>query len=251
MEPYTSINYILDEKNYMELVVCENSRISYPLHNHISVYTAGIILKGTVALTVENNLHIYKERDVFVIPPYIPHSIQAFSPYTMISICISKQMVETMSIDKIEAGMMRLLNHLNNIDKISEKQVHYLADFFIFYKNYLSEPEIILSGALKELLEVFPEEKISVENMAQLVFLSKYYFIRNFKQEVGLTPHQFQLQNRIRKAQRLLHQTENITEVAMNTGFCDQSHFTKHFEKIVGLTPASYIRSCSVIKDVV
>ncbi len=49
--------------------------------------------------------------------------------------------------------------------------------------------------------------------MAQNTFISKYHFIRNFKTEIGLTPHQFQIQNRIRKAQRLIHKTETIAEV--------------------------------------
>lgn len=100
---------------------------------------------------------------------------------------------------------------------------------------------------MRKKLEAFPEEKISVDEMAQSAFSSKYHFIRNFKQEVGLTPHQFQIQNRIRKAQKLLQQTENITEVALDTGFCDQSHFIRHFEKIVRLTPTKYMLSCNIL----
>ena len=75
-----------------------------------------------------------------------------------------------------------------------------------------------------------------------------HHFIRNFKQETGLTPHQFQLQNRIRKAQHLLSGSDTITEVAMTTGFCDQSHFIKQFEKIVGLTPSDYKLACNTLQ---
>ncbi len=70
-----------------------------------------------------------------------------------------------------------------------------------------------------------------------VVLTCKYRFIRSFKAEVELTPHQFQIQNRIRKAQRLIHEADTITEVALTTGFCDQSHFIKQFEKQVGLSP--------------
>lgn len=103
----------------------------------------------------------------------------------------------------------------------------------------------MVSG-LKQRIERYPESKFSVEEMARAAFTSKYHFIRSFKKEVGLTPHQFQIQNRIRKAQRLLNRTETITEVALNTGFCDQSHFIKQFEKMVGLTPTAYKMSCDV-----
>ena len=43
-----------------------------------------------------------------------------------------------------------------------------------------------------------------------------------------------------------MNRTETITEVALNTGFCDQSHFIKQFEKMVGLTPTVYKMSCDV-----
>lgn len=100
---------------------------------------------------------------------------------------------------------------------------------------------------LKKQLELYPECKLTVDEMAQNAFISKYHFIRSFKAEVGLTPHQFQIQNRIRKAQRLIHKTETITEVALTTGFCDQSHFIKQFEKYIGLPPLTYKSSSGTI----
>ena len=84
--------------------------------------------------------------------------------------------------------------------------------------------------------------------MAQNAFISKYHFIRSFKSEVGLTPHQFQVQNRIRKAQSLISEAETITEVALKTGFYDQSHFIRQFEKYVGLTPSAYKLSLGTCK---
>ena len=92
--------------------------------------------------------------------------------------------------------------------------------------------------------------KLSIDEMAQSLYISKYHFIRSFKQAVGLTPHQFQIQNRIRKAQHMLSNADSITsmtEVALTTGFCDQSHFIKHFERYVGLTPAVYKISCKML----
>ena len=98
--------------------------------------------------------------------------------------------------------------------------------------------------------EMCIRDRFSIEEMAQNAFISKYHFIRSFKAEVGLTPHQFQLQNRIRKAQRLMHNAETITEVALSTGFCDQSHFIKQFEKQVGLPPLTYKLSFqTILKD--
>ena len=57
---------------------------------------------------------------------------------------------------------------------------------------------------------------------------------------ISLTPHQFQIQCRVRKAQRLLEEGRSVTETAYAAGFCDQSHFDRCFRKIVRLTPSAY-----------
>lgn len=79
-----------------------------------------------------------------------------------------------------------------------------------------------------------------VSVLARAALVSKYQLIRAFKREAGLTPHQFQIQNRVRKAQRLLEGTATMTEAALAAGFCDQSHFIRHFKRLVGLTPTEY-----------
>ena len=70
--------------------------------------------------------------------------------------------------------------------------------------------------------------------------VSPYHMIRKFKKAFGLTPHQFQIQCKVRKAQKLLETTKSIPEVAYEAGFCDQSHLDRCFQKIVGMTPRQY-----------
>ena len=249
MEDNKSINYIMDKAKGIELVICNHSMLSYPVHNHISVYTIGLVTDGYVNVTINNDLQLCQKGDIFVIPPYLPHSIQATKEYSMLSLCISRQTLERENYISIKEKIIKMLNVITALDNLHL----YINDIFqILYDLSLNKGDIhtpmtdIVSG-VREQLELFPEEKISIDEMAQFAFVSKYHFIRNFKQEVGLTPHQFQLQNRIRKAQRLLHQTDKITEVALDTGFCDQSHFIRQFEKIVRLTPSKYILACNML----
>ena len=103
-------------------------------------------------------------------------------------------------------------------------------------------------GPLAELrarLEREPELPCSLEDMAELACMSKYHLVRAFRREAGLTPHRFQLQNRVRKGQRLLAGPATVAEAAAAAGFCDQSHFDRQFKRLVGLTPAAYKRSCT------
>ncbi len=251
MEKYKSITYTIDEINDIELVMCNLSTLSYPLHNHISVFTISMILDGTITFTINNQSLLYeasrgKENKIFVIPPYVPHSIQAISRYTMVSLCINKKMVSMLNDPKLRTCVINLLSNRVHLDIEKQNQIMKCLDKLALYENNVFEPKTMLIDHLKEQLEVFPDQKLSVQDMAQIAYTSKYQFIRNFTKEIGLTPHQFQIQNRIRKAKRLIRKNENLTEVAMDTGFCDQSHFIKQFKKNVGLTPLRYKMCCHI-----
>ena len=103
---------------------------------------------------------------------------------------------------------------------------------------------------LKSLIMEEPEKSIMIHDMARYVGMSPYYMIRRFRMECGITPHQFQIRCRVRKAQKILEEGKSVIEAAYATGFCDQSHFIKHFEKIVGLTPTDYRLACKAASPV-
>ena len=82
---------------------------------------------------------------------------------------------------------------------------------------------------------------LHMAELANLVQISPYYFSRLFKQSIGVTPHQYVTQCRIEKAKQLLKKPDlSITYISQQVGFHDQSHFSKTFCKIVGVTPKKY-----------
>ena len=93
-----------------------------------------------------------------------------------------------------------------------------------------------------------PEMELSVAEMSQKVNISSYHLIRKFSSENGLTPHKFQMQCRIRKAQELLREGYKVIDVAQMVGFSDQSHLDRVFKKQVGITPEEYIKSAILSK---
>ncbi|MCI8299870.1 MAG: helix-turn-helix transcriptional regulator [Lachnospiraceae bacterium] len=212
-----NIRYICNPNRGIELVFCENSTISYPTHNHISVFTIGIVLDGSILLTTDHKVTFYEKNQTFMIYPYMPHSISAQNSYTLLSLCINKNIAAHYSTDKIRSSIMALLMSALNTERINQYQILHLLNCLnsiTNYTNWHSESQNPFINHLKKQLELYPENKFCIEEMAQNAFISKYHFIRCFNAEVGLTPHQFQLQNRIRKAQRLIHNTKTITEVA-------------------------------------
>ena len=94
-----------------------------------------------------------------------------------------------------------------------------------------------------------PELEISIEEMAKKVNISSYHMIRKFASENGLTPHKFQMQCRVRKAQELLREGYKVIDVAHMVGFCDQSHLDRVFKKQVGISPEQYINSAILSKS--
>ncbi len=84
-------------------------------------------------------------------------------------------------------------------------------------------------------------EKISLEEVAGVVFLSPSYFSKVFKEEMGGTFSAYLNKIRIDKSKLLLLSTkESIVDICDQVGFEDQSYFTKVFKKLTGITPAKY-----------
>jgi AraC-like DNA-binding protein len=73
--------------------------------------------------------------------------------------------------------------------------------------------------------------------------LSRFQTLRLFRRHYGVTPHAYQLHFRIALARRTLLSGQNAAEAAARHGFADQSHLTKHFKRLVGITPGQYARS--------
>jgi AraC-like DNA-binding protein len=83
---------------------------------------------------------------------------------------------------------------------------------------------------------------VRLETLSELTGLSRFHLIRVFRAATGLAPHAWQLQLRIQWAKVLLTQGKPLVEVALATGFADQSHFTRKFKQEVGLTPGAFLR---------
>lgn len=84
-------------------------------------------------------------------------------------------------------------------------------------------------------------EKITLEQTAEQVHLSPVYFSGLFKKETGMNFSEYLTQVRVQEAKRLLKQgTVNVSEVAERVGYSDARHFSKTFQRLVGITPKEY-----------
>lgn len=83
-------------------------------------------------------------------------------------------------------------------------------------------------------------EDVGLEELAAIAGLSRAHLIRAFRREFHITPHSFLTDIRIRQARRRLREGSQPAEIALECGFADQAHFTRHFKARTGVTPGQY-----------
>lgn len=103
----------------------------------------------------------------------------------------------------------------------------------------------------KEFLDSYPEEDISLAQLATISDLSQFHFIRQFKKYFDLAPHAYQIQVRLKKAKALLKLGVKPSQVSIDCGFYDQSHFTHHFKKALGTTPSRFQKQAIIYKNII
>jgi AraC family transcriptional regulator len=96
--------------------------------------------------------------------------------------------------------------------------------------------------AVVEYIEEHLDASPTLEQIAAVARLSAYHFARQFKAATGLPPHQYVIMRRVERARQLLQGGGDLplAEVAASAGFSDQSQFSHHFKRLVGVTPRQF-----------
>jgi AraC family transcriptional regulator len=102
-------------------------------------------------------------------------------------------------------------------------------------------------GRLRRTLEYIEDNlgsNLGLDELAANVCLSPHYFCILFRQSTGMTPHQWVLRRRVERAKQLLVEgRQSIVEVSAELGFADQSHLGTVFQRLVGTTPAAFLKA--------
>jgi AraC family transcriptional regulator len=102
--------------------------------------------------------------------------------------------------------------------------------------------------AVIEYVEEHLDASLTLEQMAAVAHLSAYHFARQFKVATGQPPHQYVIARRVERAEHLLQQDRDLSlaEIAACAGFSDQSHFSHHFKRLLGVTPGRFRTSARI-----
>jgi AraC-like DNA-binding protein len=244
---------------------------AHPKHWHDEYHFCAVT--GGAGYTVyQGTAHFTPPGSMFALPPGEVHSNYATEggcSYTNIYIPASK--VErfasqiSRSPDLITPIVMFdvLVNgqFLNLCRVLEQSQRHLCRDsaFLNFFETLiqflvespteepLKEPRAVRIA--RESLDQHYDVDVSLEQLSVLANLSPYHLNRTFRRHLGMPPHAYQLQRRIARAKAMLRENSSIAEVAHRTGFADQSHFTRHFKRMVGITPGQFVPERKNVQD--
>jgi AraC-like DNA-binding protein len=101
-------------------------------------------------------------------------------------------------------------------------------------------------GRVCDYVRAHTMESLSLDELATVAGLSKFYLLRAFRRAHGVTPHAYQMQLRLAHAWRFIVEGYPLSHASYEAGFADQSHLTRRFAAVFGLTPARYARQLAV-----
>jgi AraC-like DNA-binding protein len=115
-----------------------------------------------------------------------------------------------------------------------------------FASNGPREPRLVTQ--IRDYLAANMARRVRLADLSALVDRSACHLLRTFRSSTGVTPHQFQIQMRIQRAMTLLRSGHPVSDTAFRLGFGDQSHFTRHFTRTVGVPPGRFARVSRMCK---
>jgi AraC-like DNA-binding protein/quercetin dioxygenase-like cupin family protein len=241
---------------------------TFPKHTH-DFFTIGTVLRGAGTLWYRGAEHLARRGDVVVIPPGEVHTgsvapgaevleyVAAHVPAEVVDDCFEENsdtdLEAPVVLDDAVASQLRRLERAVGGDvparDAAEDALTAAVGLLVdrhrrrgSARGRAAEPRVV--HIARELLDdcYGDNAQTSLRALSLRTGVSPFHLVRVFTRTVGLSPHQYLVQTRIRHATKLLARGLPCSFVAAMTGFADQSHLTTQFKRYLGITPASYQR---------
>lgn len=119
--------------------------------------------------------------------------------------------------------------------------IHLLRHYSTITQTITSENRSLTRIQLQQAIDYIHthlDRELSLVEIAGVVNISPTYFASLFKRAIGISPHQYVIQQRVERAKIMLSKTDlTIADIALKVGFSSQSHLTQHFKRLTGMTP--------------
>lgn len=253
--------YISNEKNVINFwkqetleIIEGRGAIDLPRHTHNS-YVIGVITSGKLKICMKEKEYHVEKGTAFIVPSNVGISMQHETSYSYTVFCFSKEAADY--FNGLQPSQLIIKDVGVAIRKVYEQyqKNHNQRVFMESLKNVLcfSRKEDREQDECKELdtrhqivqqavayMKEHVEDKFSIEDMANKLYISKYYFSRIFKEEMDITPKQYMIQTKLRRAKELIIEEGSSTKVAIDMEYAAQSHLCNVFKKYMGISIGDY-----------
>ncbi|BCM68384.1 MULTISPECIES: helix-turn-helix transcriptional regulator [Streptomyces] len=233
---------------------------AYPMHVH-DAWTLLIVDDGAVRYDLERHEHGTPHDTVSLLPPHVPHNGSPATPggfrKRVVYLDSSRLGDEFIGpavdrpdlrdpvlrrrVGQLHSALARPGDELeaeSRLTLVTERLRHHLRHRRTDPPRRFRDP--VLARELRELLDARVVDGVSLEEAGRLLGAHPAHLVRAFSGAYGIAPHQYLMSRRVGRARRLLLDGVPPGEVAPAAGFYDQAHLTRHFKKLVGVTPGRY-----------
>jgi len=250
---------------------------TFARHAH-ETFAIGLIEAGAGAFASRGTTHIAHASNIFIIHPDEVHDgytadqngctyrmlypdpalFQRFGPEARRSSHALPFFPQTIIEDEDLRSLLLALHILleQPSDRLARETALSLALNYLITTHAASPPSLPnvnreqrAIAQVKDYLHTYYAQPVSLDQLAIMVQLHPFSLIRAFRAQTGLPPHAYLTQVRISHAKHLLREGMPAAQVALETGFADQSHLTRHFKHHVGVSPGRYAHPVRNVQD--
>jgi AraC-like DNA-binding protein len=233
----------------------------YPTHCH-DTWTVLIVDDGAIRYDLDTRHHGAVGETVTILPPGVAHNgypserfgrfrkrnlylDSGFLPHEFVGPAVD---ASTFQDRELRVAISSLHDRLIAPDRLDvETRLALIAERFQQHlqrhARAVHEPEPAIASQLRAYLDGHITSNVTLSDAAKLFDRSVPHLVRSFKQRYSISPHAYVLGARIEMARKLLLQGEPAAHVAVEVGFHDQAHLTRHFKRHVSVAPARYAAS--------
>ncbi|KPL73411.1 hypothetical protein ADM99_04225 [Leptolinea tardivitalis] len=238
----------------------------FPKHIHHS-YSLGLVTKGQRIIQTDNETEVLSANQCFIINPLQPHSCRRMGgknhDYSVISIYLpimqkvsreiwnkeeipffpKVKIIDPLITDRFSSYLYNRNNHdSNRQEKLFSLLERLICDYAVAASPGKSVTEI--HPVIQQIccyIDRNLDQIIRLDDLADQAHVSPFYLNRLFREEIGIPPYTYLLQNRVKKSMEVLLETRSIIDTSSQMGFSDQSHFSRFFKEFIGVTPGRFL----------